>query len=320
MNDAILKDLYDALTAVCSRVLIHESMAAHTTFRIGGAAACVAIPANKEELLAVLAAHRRICPDLPLCVLGNGSNVVFSDEGFQGLVVLTGQVRRVQIRETPTEDGHVLVEVDSGVSLTGLAGTCMRPIPALGGQGLSGLSFAYGIPGCIGGGIVMNAGAYGGEMSDVVVFCDYYDAADGTVHRLTRDELDFSYRHSIFSDHPSRVILGATLALRPGDAGLIRAEAEAHMAARKEKQPLEYPNAGSVFKRPEGHFAGKLIEDCGLKGYTVGGAQVSEKHAGFIINRGGATASDVKTLVAHIRLLVLATQGVDLVCEIRFIE
>ncbi len=319
MTETVFSALYDALTAVCPEVMTHEPMAAHTTFRIGGEAALVAVPGTREELLAVLATHRRVCPDLPLCVLGNGSNVVFADEGFDGLVVLTARVRGVQIHSIPTEDGHILVSADCGASLTGLALTCMKPQPTFGGQGLSGLAFAYGIPGCIGGAVVMNAGAYGGEMADVAMVCDYYDPADGEVHHLTKDKLNFSYRHSVFSEHPSWVVLGVTLALTLGDAEVIRAEAEAHMTARKEKQPLEHPNAGSVFKRPEGHFAGKLIEDCGLKGYTVGGAQVSEKHAGFIVNCGGATAADIRTLVAHIQAVVYEKFGVELVCEIRFI-
>lgn len=320
MSEDIFSALHQAISAVCPQVLIDEPMAGHITFRIGGRAALVALPATRQALVAVLDVHRRFSPNVPLCVLGNGSNVVFSDEGFDGLVVLTGQMRDVHISHTPTDDGRILVEADCGVSLTGLAATCMKPLPSLGGHGLAGLAFAYGIPGSVGGAIVMNAGAYGGEIADVAVACDYYDPADGAIHSLRSEEMNFSYRHSIFSDHPSWIVLGATLALSLGEADEIRAEAEAHMAARKEKQPLEFPNAGSVFKRPEGHFAGKLIEDAGLKGYTVGGAQVSEKHAGFIVNRGGATAADVKALVHHIQTVVQSHTGVALMCEIRFIE
>ncbi len=313
-SDSVFSDLHHALTAVCSKVLTHEPMAAHTTFRVGGAATLVAVPSTREELLGVLAAHRRVCPNLPLCVLGNGSNVVFADEGFDGLVVLTARVRGVKIADAPSSDGRVLVEADCGASLTALADNCMKHTPAL-----TGLAFAYGIPGCIGGAMVMNAGAYGGEMADVTVACDCYDLDNGRLFRLPRDKLNFAYRHSVFTDHPSWVVLGAVLALVPGESERIRAEAESHMAARKEKQPLEYPNAGSVFKRPEGHFAGKLIEDSGLKGYTIGGAQVSEKHAGFIVNRSGATAADIKALVSHIQMTVKEKYRVDLVCEIRFI-
>ena len=306
----MLEQLKKAFDANGVSYLVDEPMSRHTTFRIGGRAALVAQPRDVGELVRVLSLYRSCADKVPLWVLGNGSNVLVSDDGIEGLVVLTGSVRGV--RFTDPIDGRGTVTAECGASLTALSDACVRQ-----GRALDGLAFAYGIPGSVGGALVMNAGAYGGEMSDVVTGCTYFDLHDGEIHRLTVDEMNLSYRHSVFTDHPDRIVLSVEMSLAVGDGADIRAKMDTYMASRRDKQPLEYPSAGSVFKRPAGAYAGKLIEDCGLKGYAVGGAQVSPKHAGFIVNVGGATASDVSCLVAHIQKTVEAYTGYRLECEIR---
>ena len=302
-----------ALSPLCSRVMIDEPLMHHTTFRIGGKADIIVFPQSLEELTAVLHWHHQNAPALPLCVLGRGSNVLFDDDGYRGLVIVTTDLQQVSI--TPKDATTYTVIADCGVSLTSLSKMCGRYTPAL-----SGLGFAYGIPGSVGGAVVMNAGAYGGEMSDVVVSVDYYDMTTQTIKTAMGQQLDFAYRHSIFQDNPHYLVLSATLSLPVGDADAIDAEMKNNMKARREKQPLELPNAGSVFKRPEGLFVGKMVQDCGLKGYCIGGAQVSEKHAGFIVNTGGATAKDVLALIEHIKQVIFQAYGVSLICEIKYIS
>ena len=240
-----------------------------------------------------------------MLVIGNGSNVVFSDAGYRSAVVFTGKCRKIQI------DGDVVI-ADAGVSLSALAS-------AVRDESLSGLEFAFGIPGTLGGAIYMNAGAYGGSMSDVCIASWYYDLATGHFGESLGDAQCFDYRKSVYQDHPERIILRATLQLKKGNRKTISEEMHTYWDKRRTTQPLDLPNAGSVFKRPEGYFAGKLIEDCGLKGLTVGGAQVSTKHAGFIVNVGGATCEDVKRLIEKIQTTVLQQTGVELECEIRFL-
>ena len=236
--------------------------------------------------------------------------MLFDDRGFYGIIIFTSHV-------SDTEYIHgnegILIRVCCGRSLTALADEVGRK------HSLTGLEFAYGIPGTVGGAVYMNAGAYGGQMSDVVVETEYFDPADGEIKTIKGEEHTFDYRHSIFSEHPEYIIISTVLKLKEGNAEEIFAVMTKNMTSRREKQPLEYPNAGSTFKRPVGHFAGKLIEDCGLKGLTVGGAQVSEKHAGFIVNRGGATCEDVKRLIEQIQATVLQQTSVELECEIRFL-
>ena len=304
---------FHALSQLCPRILCNEPMANHTTFRIGGKADLVAFPQSIQELTHILQWHKQNTPHMPMCILGRGSNVLFADERFSGLVIITTGLQNVTIA-SKNDDVYTVV-ADCGVSLTSLAQKCCKHIPPL-----SGLAFAYGIPGCIGGAIVMNAGAYGGDMSDVAVSVDYYDITSQTTHTLNKEALDFSYRHSIFQDHPDYIVLSATLELPVGNFDAIQAEMKKNMDARRQKQPLELPNAGSIFKRPEGAFVGKLVEDCGLKGYTVGGAQVSPKHAGFIVNTGDATAHDVLALIQHIQKVILETYGISLCCEIKYIQ
>ena len=285
------------------RIAKEEPMDRHTSFRIGGPARRMAFPERGEQLVLLLDMAAR-CGARPL-VMGNGTNLLAPDEGLDRLVIDTSAgLNRVEAGGTP---GTILAE--AGASLARVADFACR-------QGLAGLEFAHGIPGTVGGAVCMNAGAYGGEMAQVLASVTCLDGS-GEVRTLPAAECGLSYRHSLFSDRPDWLIVEAELALRPGDAGAIRERMEELMARRREKQPLEYPSAGSTFKRPEGHFAAALIDQCGLKGLTVGGAQVSEKHAGFIVNRGGATCADILGLIDQVRERVLRETGVKLELEVR---
>ena len=280
-----------------------EPMAKHTSFRIGGPARRMAFPETREQLV-VLMGFLQDAGVKPL-LIGNGTNLLIADEGLDTVVIDTS-ARLAQMRLT-LED---TIEADAGVSLCQLAVFAWK-------QGLTGLEFAHGIPGTLGGGIVMNAGAYGGELKDVVteVTALYPDG----VRTLSPAELDFSYRHSAFSAGEG-IVLGAKLKLQKGEGEVIKAKMDELMARRKASQPLELPSAGSTFKRPQGAFAGKLIEDCGLRGFTVGGAQISEKHCGFVINRGGATCADVVSLTNQVKAIVLQKTGYTLEREIRVVK
>ena len=296
-----IRSLADELRQISDlRVEQDHPIAPHTTFRIGGPAALALFPATAQAAAEALGAIARSA--VPHAVIGRGSNLLCADAGFAGAVLFTGEMRQVAFDGTE-------VRADCGASLTSLAYES-------GQRCLDGLTFAYGIPASVGGAVRMNAGAYGGQMSDVLYESTYFDMNDGEIHRLDAPAHDFFYRHSFYADHPECVVLSATLRLREGDSVSLCAQMQELMQRRRDKQPLEYPSAGSVFKRPEGYFAGKLIEDCGLKGYAIGGAQVSEKHAGFIINRGNATADDVLRLIAHIQSCVLTQFGVELKCEV----
>ncbi len=277
------------------RVLEREPMNRHTSFRIGGPVRAMVFPRNAEELRDVLRGCER--EGLEWFLLGRGSNLLCADGPIDKIAVHTGEMRSV----TAEND-----------TLTAEAGAPLAKIAVLAQErGLSGLEFAHGIPGTLGGAVLMNAGAYGGEMKDVIVFVTALSGA------YENAECGFSYRHSRFEGD---AVLSAAFRLRPGDPEEIRARMEELMARRREKQPLDLPSAGSTFKRPEGHFAAKLIEDCGLKGYAVGGAQVSEKHAGFVVNRGNATFDDVRRLMDHIRETVLRETGVLLEPEVKIIQ
>ena len=240
----------------------------------------------------------------PLLVLGNGSNLLAADSGLDMLVVHTGRLDSLE------RAGEKTIRAGAGVSLAKLSSFAQR-------EGLSGLEFAHGIPGSLGGGVCMNAGAYGGEMKQVLSAVTAWFPGGG-VRRLSLEELHLSYRHSIFSEKQGAV-LEAEFHLEPGDPAQIQAQTADFDRRRREKQPLEYPSAGSTFKRPEGHFAGALIEQCGLKGFRTGGAQVSEKHAGFVINAGGASCADILALVAHIQKTVYGQTGVHLEPEVRIV-
>lgn len=295
---------YTALDAALDRAgvefLRDESLAPHSTFRIGGPADRFLPVGDTAALQAALTALREA--GVPYFVLGNGSNLLFPDEGLRGAVVrLEGRFRQAG------EAGEGRILAGAGAPLSAV---CLLARD----RGLSGLETAYGIPGSLGGALFMNAGAYGGEMKDVTE--RVFTLEGGEIREWDGPSCGFSYRHSVFMENGA-VILGAALRLRPADPGEIAAEMEGYMTRRREKQPLELPSAGSVFKRPEGHFAGALIEQCGLKGLSVGGAEVSTKHAGFIVNRGGATCSDVERLIERIRETVLRETGVLLEPEVR---
>lgn len=276
-----------------------QPLAPYTSFRIGGPARVLAFPKDEAQLSALLRfAHGN---KVPLRILGGGSNLLVPDEGVDALVVRLPADGKIEVR-----NGKICAA--AGCSKAAAA-------QAAAAAGLSGLEFAHGIPGTIGGGIRMNAGAYGGEMGMVTQSVRALDF-QGERHTFTKDALEFSYRHSFFTENPAYVVTQAEFALTPDAPDAIYARMRELAARRREKQPLEYPSAGSVFKRPEGYFAGKLIEDAGLKGFTIGGAQVSQKHAGFIVNRGGATAQDVRALIAEIQKRVYTQFGVELTCEI----
>ena len=280
----------------------NEILAHHTTFHIGGLASLTAWPSSRTELIQVLSLWREVSDSCPICVIGNGSNVLFPDQGYHGLVVITSRANRVVFEEDEAQsraefrNDHIYCQAyaECGASLTKLADACAD-------RALSGLEFAYGIPGTIGGATVMNAGAYGSDMERVLVAAEHYDLDSGEVVRLTDREMNLDYRHSIYQDHPRWILLSVVITLSYGDAADIRKRMNDNMASRMDKQPLEYPSAGYVFKRPVDNFAGRMIENAGLRGYSVGGAQVSEKHTGFIVNRGGATAKDVIALIRYIQ-------------------
>ena len=284
-------------------VLRDEPMNRHTTFRIGGAARRMVQVQTCAELAALLSLAEE--NEIPYFLLGNGSNLLVSDDGIDRLVIHTGALDRLE------RVGEDTLYAEAGVSLARLAVFARK-------QSLTGLEFAHGIPGSLGGAVCMNAGAYGGEMCQVVTEVTAWLPGRGECV-LYAEELAMSYRHSYFSDHEG-VVLGAKLKLSGGDESAIGAQMEDLIRRRKEKQPLEYPSAGSTFKRPEGHFAGALIEQCGLKGVSVGWAQVSEKHAGFVINTGGATCADVLSLIEKVRAVVLEQTGVELEPEVRMIR
>ena len=280
-------------------------MSRHTTFRIGGPADLFLRPKTAGEAARLAAQARRL--GVPVLFLGRGSNLLVADEGFRGAVITL---------EDAAGEGPRLLE---GGELSCPAGTGLSTLCRFAAdRGLSGLEFAYGIPGSLGGGVFMNAGAYGGELSQVVRQVWFWDS-EGREQTAQGEALGFSYRHSWFAGHPDCLIAGARLALTPGDPAKIAAEMEGHLRARREKQPLDYPSAGSAFKRPAGAYAARLIDSCGLKGLRVGDAMVSEKHAGFIVNCGSATCADVRELVERVRGIVLERTGYLLECEIKFV-
>ena len=282
---------------------VNEPMSRHTTFRIGGPAALMALPKTAGEAKAAVKTAREL--GIEPFFLGNGSNLLVADEGYPGFIIKL------------TWDFDGIREVNRGLE-AGSAVLLSRLSNALVGRGLTGLEFAGGIPGSVGGAVTMNAGAYGGEMAQVLESVTFLDEA-GEVCTLPASECGFGYRHSVFSDRKC-LILKARFHLDQGDPAAIRARMEELAAKRREKQPLEWPSAGSMFKRPPGHFAAALIDQCGLKGLIVGGAQVSEKHAGFVVDRGGATCADVLELVRQVRESVLRQTGVELEMEVKVLR
>lgn len=285
-------------------LLENEPMSRHTTFRIGGPARWMFCPRTAQEATQVL----KLCHEKGIrpFFLGNGSNLLVSDRGYGGVVLSTAKLEQTLRLEEDTA-----IYVNSGVLLSKLANFAAD-------HSLTGLEFASGIPGSVGGAVRMNAGAYGGEVSRVLERVDYLDPA-GRLCWATAAECDFSYRRSAFCKQPW-LITGALFRLEPGEEAEIRGEMAELSRRRREKQPLEYPSAGSTFKRPQEYFAAALIEECGLKGFQVGGAQVSEKHSGFVINRGGATCADVLALMDQVTAKVLDRTGVKLEAEVEILQ
>lgn len=283
--------------------IMNADMREYTSFHIGGPCDVALFPQDRESLCAVIDYLNK--NSFKHVVIGNGSNVLFADKGYDGVVVFTTKMKSFSF------NGDIL-ECDAGVPLTAVSVRAVK-------EGYDGYAFACGIPGSIGGAVYMNAGAYEGQIADVLVYSDYYDPSTGTVGRLDANEHCFDYRYSTYMDN-DKIILGAGLRLKKADdSKAVIALMEDHIRARKEKQPLEYPSAGSVFKRYPGYFTAALIDEAGLKGFSVGGAQVSEKHAGFIVNKGGATADDVLKLIQIIKDKIYDIKGIHIECEVRYI-
>lgn len=290
------------------RVLTNEPMAKHTTFRVGGAAEWFVLAGSETELKQVLLLCRE--QNVPYCVVGNGSDLLVSDSGIEGVVIrLTGEFEEISKKEEVTK-GICNVCAGAGVMLTRFA-------LAVGRKGFTGLEFACGIPGTVGGAVLMNAGAYGGEIKDTIVAADVL-TKDGEICRVEKEEMQLSYRHSAMMENGA-IVLRAYFVLSVRPKLQIYVEMESYRKARQEKQPLEYPSAGSTFKRPKGQFAGKLIQDAGLRGFRIGGAMVSEKHAGFLINYDHATASDVYQLMEYVKTEVKEKFQVELEPEVRLL-
>ncbi len=279
----------------------HETLAELTSFKIGGRTGGVFYPQNADQAAAIIrfAAEK----GKKLLYFGNGSNILGRDEGCSCLILKTTELSELKV------DAQGLLTVGAGVKLAKASSFAAQ-------RGFSGLEFAYGIPGTVGGAVFMNAGAYDGAMDQVVVSTQYLDE-DAKQRELAEKEHTFGYRKSFFMNRPGCLILSAKMQLHQGEKAKILAKMEDFQQRRKEKQPLEYPSAGSIFKRPQGTFAGKLIDEAGLRGTRIGDAQVSEKHCGFIINLGHATGADVRALIAYVQKRVWETSGIFLECEVR---
>jgi len=292
----------ESIKAICGKYgavfLQNVPIAPYTSFKIGGC--CDVVKINGMDVLAELSDYCRV-NNIRRYVIGKGSNLLISDSGLDGLVMLMGSdFAQISV------DGEV-IRCTAGASLFDVCKTAAE-------NSLSGLEFAYGIPGTAGGALYMNAGAYGGEMKDVVISCRYFDGEE--IVEADVNELGLSYRHSVFLE-TERIITEVVFKLEKGDKRGIKAKMEEIMQKRRDKQPLDVPSAGSTFKRPEGYYAAKLIEDCGLTGKTFGGARVSEKHCGFIVNKGGATFTEVTRLIDFVKREVFAATGVNLECEVK---
>lgn len=301
MKTEVYKQLSELLPL--AEILYDEPMSKHTTFRVGGAADVFVRIASEEQLKVLI--PELVKSEIPYYVIGKGSNLLVGDKGFRGVVIqLDEAFENIKVNNN-------VVTACAGASMAKIAKTALQ-------NSLTGFEFAAGIPGCVGGGVIMNAGAYGGEMKDVVskvrVLCK-----DGNIKEYTNEAMCFGYRFSALKNKPEYIVLEVEIILEPGNEEEILAKMQDLAKRRKDKQPLEYPSAGSTFKRPEGYFAGKLIGDAGLSGYSVGDAEVSEKHNGFVINRGNATAADVRTLIETIQCKVYEQFGVNLEREVIYL-
>lgn len=298
MNQNFYEELKNAIPE--ARIQLDEPMKSHTTFRIGGPAKYFVIPETKEEIKAVIECCKKA--DMPYYILGNGSNLLVSDKGYEGVVIqIFKNMNQIVL------DGETIT-AQAGAILSSVANKALE-------AELTGFEFAAGIPGTLGGACVMNAGAYGGEMKDVLVSVVVL-TQDGEFLTIPKEELELGYRTSVIAKK-NYIVLEATICLTKGDKEAIKARMDELKVQRTTKQPLEYPSAGSTFKRPVGYFAGKLIQDAGLRGFQVGGAQVSEKHCGFVINKDQATAADVAELMKQVSAKVKEQFGVELEAEVK---
>lgn len=298
--------LAELLKRYCPDLVLKKNqlLSQYTTFKIGGRCPMIAFPTSEEEMICCLTESQKL--SLPCIPLGNGSNLLVADQGINAFFIHTKEFSKIKSFD------NTQITAESGIMLGKLAQFAAD-------HSLTGLEFAHGIPGTLGGALVMNAGAYGSEMKDVVESVTSYSPSKKQIFVRTKEELDFSYRHSLFSG-TDECILSATLHLNLGHQEEIREKMKELAGKRREKQPLDYPSCGSTFKRPTGHFAAALIDECGLKGLAVGGAQVSEKHAGFIINQGNATCDDVLSLVHLVQKKVLEEKGVSLELEVKVLN
>lgn len=316
MNQTFVKSVTEQLPQLS--LMQDEPMKKHTTFRIGGSADYYAEPDMSQ--ISKLIEIAKAC-DMSVAVIGNGSNLLVGDKGIRGLVIGIGKgLSAIEVTEAVAQQSTAqdFTAQGNGRIITAGAGAILAAVAAKAAEAsLSGLEFASGIPGSVGGAVVMNAGAYGGEIKDVLIDATVL-TAEGELKTVTRDELDLSYRHSIVPEK-GYIVLSARFRLTPKPKDEIKSYMAELRAKRVEKQPLEYPSAGSTFKRPEGYFAGKLIMDAGLRGYSVGDAQVSGKHCGFVVNKGEATAADVLTLIKDVQETVLKQFGVKLEPEVKMI-
>ena len=287
----------------------NEDLSRHSTFKVGGRADFAAFPKNAEEFKSILFSLKE--NGQRYTVIGNGSNVLFDDDGYRGTVIFTKYMNNTEYIHM---NDKIRVRAECGKSITELAFEAGKK------HLLTGMEFAYGIPGSVGGALFMNAGAYGKQISDIVVCTECYDTASEKQMTISAPEHHFSYRKSAFSENKNLIVLSSVFELREGEGGEIFDLMNKYMKNRKEKQPLDFPSAGSVFKRPaDGVYAGKLIEDAGLKGLRVGDAEVSEKHAGFIVNRANASSKDILELIEMVKDKVYGSSGVRLECEVIYI-
>lgn len=286
------------------KIFINEPMNKYTSFKIGGPAECLIKIQTADELKEILPVIKE--QDIPLTIIGNGSNILVSDKGIKGIVL------KIEIPTFELDVEKAKLKVGSGVKLAFIAQKCLK-------QELAGFEFASGIPGTVGGAIRMNAGAHGKEMKDVVTSVTYMDR-NGKIYTIQNEEAEFEYRKSMFTHHKDYIILEVGIQLEKGNAEEIQAKMTEYATFRKEKQPIEYPSAGSTFKRGTDFITAKLIDDCGLKGYKIGGAQISEKHAGFIINKENATAEDVIKLMEYTKEQVYNKFGKVIEAEIEILK
>lgn len=296
---------FEALKALNGTLTFEEPLKGHTSFKIGGPAEAFFVPKTEEALKKAVAFAKE--KDIPCRILGNGSNLLVSDDGVRGLVImLSGGLTALKT----TGDGQIFSA--AGVSLKRL---CVFALE----QGLTGLEFAYGIPGSVGGAVYMNAGAYGGEIKNVLSSVRALDPATGEITELDAGDLDISYRHTPFMTN-NLIITGAAFRLQAGDPAFIRSKMDELLGRRKASQPLTFPSAGSTFKRPKNGYAAAMIDECGLKGFSVGGAEVSTKHAGFVVNKGDATCKDVLAVIDGVRKTVLEQKETVLETEVEIWE